>query len=848
MAIIAENLIALGVTVADKEEAVRLAGKLLVQAGRVGQAYVDSMLEKERSESVTYCGSGVAIPHGMDAGRVHILQNGISMLQLAQGVEWYEGELAHLVFGIAGKDGNEHLQVMADLTEVVSDDDKLAQLLATDDPKVVMAILNSPAAPEESGAPVIQVQSEPAKEASGPAMKRLELVIQNETGLHARPAKTLVGLAKQFKSDIRLTCNQKRANAKSMVSVLTLGASFGAAITLEVRGEDEDQALATLAQAIRGGLGEAPGSGHGAPARVAAAEAPRPVAVVAPLPSGSSGTIKGIGAAPGIAVGPIFHYRTVDVLTYDNLDGGGQLGFQEALDQAIAQLRNLHRQMCDRKLNAEAEIFEAHAEFLEDEDLVESVQAGMATGQTAARAWKTTVEAKAAELASLDDALLAARADDLRDVGRRVLRLLLGMSEKSIVLPEQPVVILARELSPSDTAGFDPERVRGFVIVEGGPTSHIAILARALGLPAIVGAGESILALEEGTPVILDGNDGTLTVNPAPEVFKRSAEAQAAWLERRRADQLQAGLPAITTDGHRVDVTGNAGKHADALEAMKLSAEGIGLLRSEFLFLERATAPGEDEQYAVYRAIAETMKGLPVIVRTLDIGGDKPVPYLRMKTEENPFLGVRGVRLCLAQPDLFRKQLRAILRASRYGNLQIMFPMIAELSELRQAKAILEQEREALNLAPVRTGIMIEVPSAALLADKLAPEVDFFSIGTNDLTQYTLAMDRGNSAFGDRQDGLHPAVLRLIDHTVRAAHKHGKRVDLCGELGSDATAIPILIGLGVDELSVSIKAIPTVKAQVRSYTLATLQGLAHQALECSSAAEVRDLVKHFTAI
>jgi phosphoenolpyruvate-protein phosphotransferase len=296
-----------------------------------------------------------------------------------------------------------------------------------------------------------------------------------------------------------------------------------------------------------------------------------------------------------------------------------------------------------------------------------------------------------------------------------------------------------------------------------------------------------------------------------------------------------------------VDVTGNAGKHADALEAMKLGAEGIGLLRSEFLFLERATAPGEDEQYTVYRAIAETMKGLPVIVRTLDIGGDKPVPYLRMKTEDNPFLGVRGVRLCLAQPDLFRQQLRAILRASRYGNLQIMFPMIAELSELRQARAILEQEREALNLPPVRTGIMVEVPSAALLADKLVSEVDFFSIGTNDLTQYTLAMDRGNAAFGDRQDGLHPAVLRLIDHTVRAAHKQGKRVDLCGELGSDATAIPILVGLGVDELSVSIKAIPTVKAQVRRYTLATLQVLASQALECSSAAEVRERVKNFTA-
>jgi len=675
-------------------------------------------------------------------------------------------------------------------------------------------------------------------------MKQVELTVVNETGLHARPAKTLVALAKQYKSDIRIQCKRKQVNAKSMVSVLTLGASFGAAIMLEATGEDEDLAIAALEQAIRSGLGDTPGSAH-APA-LPAPERPKPVTVVEPSLFGTSGIIKGIGAAPGIAVGPVFHFRTVDVLSYDKLDGGGQMAFEEALAQAKLQLRTLHRQMCERKLEAEAAIFEAHAEFLEDQDLVESVEAGMKTGQTAARAWKTTVETQAEAISGLGDALLAARADDLRDVGRRVLRLILGIPEKGLSLPEQPVVIVARDLSPSDTAAFDPERVRGFVIVEGGPTAHIAILARALGLPAIVGAGEKILALEEATPVILDGNDGTLTANPDPEVFRLAAEAQAAWLERRRIAQEQAALPAATTDGHRVDVTGNAGNHGNAIEAMKVSAQGIGLLRTEFLFLDRATAPGEDEQYAVYRAIAETMKGLPVIVRTLDIGGDKPVAYIHQKKEENPFLGERGIRLCLTHPDLFRKQLRAILRASRYGNLQIMFPMIAEVGELRQAKAILEQEREALSAFPVRTGIMIEVPSAALLAHKLAPEVDFFSIGTNDLTQYTLAMDRGNASLAARQDGLHPAVLRLIGLTCEAAHTFGKRVDLCGELGSDALAIPILIGLGVDELSVSIPAIPTVKAQVRTVTLAAAQALAGRALECASAAEVRELARAFT--
>jgi phosphocarrier protein FPr len=294
-------------------------------------------------------------------------------------------------------------------------------------------------------------------------------------------------------------------------------------------------------------------------------------------------------------------------------------------------------------------------------------------------------------------------------------------------------------------------------------------------------------------------------------------------------------------------VSANVGSPANAEAAFKTGADGIGLLRTEFLFLDRAVGPDEDEQFRVYRTIAEAMGGRPVIVRTLDIGGDKPVAYLPMKPEANPFLGERGIRLCLNQPDLFREQLRAILRAAPYGNLQIMFPMVSDLAELRQGRALVEEQRRRLEAPPVRIGIMVEVPSAALLADKFAPEVDFFSIGTNDLTQYTLAMDRGHAGLADRQDGLHPAVLRLIERTVSAAHQHGKRVDLCGELGSDPAAVPILVGLGVDELSVSVPAVATVKAQVRALTLASLQPLARRALDCASAAEVRELASTFTA-
>lgn len=670
-------------------------------------------------------------------------------------------------------------------------------------------------------------------------MKQIELVIQNQTGLHARPAKVLVNLAKQFKSSISIQHGNKKANAKSMVSVLTLGAGHGSNITLLVDGVDEDQALVDIEAAIRAGLGD---GDHAAPveAKQAPVEKETPTAVKEASEALEPGVIKGVGAAPGIAVGPVFHFHQTE-LDLDSAETVMEL--DEALRCAKNQLTELHQQMTDNKLGAEAAIFEAHRELLDDPELLESVQAHVSSGQTSAKAWKAAIDEQAATIAALNDPLLAARADDLRDVGKRVLRLMLGVNERGSNLPKTPVVVVARELSPSDTASFNPEFVLGFGIVEGGPTSHIAILARALGLPAIVGVDESMLALEEKTPVILNGNDGTLTVNPAADVLERAKQSQKRYLEYRRFAQEQASLPAVSQDGIRVDVTANAGSIADAAEALHMGADGIGLLRTEFLFLERTTAPTEDEQFNVYNAIAETMKTLPVIVRTLDIGGDKPLAYIQMKPELNPFLGERGIRLCLNRPELFREQLRAILRAAPSGNLKIMFPMVSDIVELRQARVLIEELCRELNVPAIQIGIMIEVPSAALMADVIAPEIDFFSIGTNDLTQYTLAMDRGNSALASKHDGLHPAVLRLIAMTIDAAHKYGKRADICGELGSDAAAIPILLGLGMDELSVSIPSVPTVKAQVRALKIEDWRTTAREALNCSTAKEVRELVK-----
>jgi phosphocarrier protein FPr len=668
-------------------------------------------------------------------------------------------------------------------------------------------------------------------------MKEIQLIIRNHTGLHARPARALVNLAKQFTAEINIQHGPKKANAKSMVSVLALGVVGGSHITVRANGQDEDNALAEIESAIRAGLGD------GLPP--AEPQTPNPEAPPAARPTSAPGVIRGIAASPGIAVGPTFHFKPahIDSENLAEFSGDGHMRLPEALARAREQLAELGQRMRDKNLHEEAAIFDAHREMLEDADLIESTQTRMDSGQSAQRAWQATIDERAAAIASLDDPLLAARANDLRDVGGRVLRLMLGLGEQRVALPDTPVVVIARELTPSDTATFDAGRVLGLGLTTGGPTSHVAILARALGLPAIVGAEESLLALAEGTPVILNGSDGTLTPNPAPDASAQAERAQRQWLDRRRAAQAQATMPAMTLDGHRVAVTANAGSVADAAEAVKVGAEGIGLLRTEFLFLERATAPSEAEQYEVYHAIAQAMGDRPVIIRTLDIGGDKPLPYIQLKPEMNPFLGERGLRLCLNRPALFREQLRAILRAAPSGDLRLMFPMVSEITELRQARAIVEELRRELAAPPVQIGIMVEVPSAALLAEKLAPEVDFFSIGTNDLTQYTLAIDRAHPALAAKHDGLHPAVLRLIAQTVEAAHRYGKRADLCGELGSDEAAVPILVGLGLDELSVSIPAVPLVKALVRTLTLAEVQPLARQALACSTAQEVRDLVR-----
>jgi phosphoenolpyruvate-protein phosphotransferase len=472
------------------------------------------------------------------------------------------------------------------------------------------------------------------------------------------------------------------------------------------------------------------------------------------------------------------------------------------------------------------------------------------TKKSAAFAWKVSYLSHANRLTQLTNELFAARATDLKDVGRRVLKILVGAVDQKIDFPEDAILI-AESLTPSDTANLDKSKVLGFATTTGGATSHVAILARSLGIPAIAGINAKALDLQAGTQVILDGDSGVIKLNISESDIALIKSKQEAYDKEKTQALEKAFDVAKTTDGLEIEVAANIAGPSDAADALSLGCDGVGLLRSEFLFLERKSAPTEADQLQTYQKIAHALtdekSARKFIIRTLDVGGDKPLAYMPIPEEENPFLGERGIRVSLNNPEIFREQLRAILRVKPIEQVRIMFPMISTITELKEAKKILKEEQDKLGVKKIEVGIMIEVPSAALMAEQLAAEVDFFSIGANDLTQYTLAMDRGHHKLAALADGLHPSILRLIKMTCDGAKKHGKWVGVCGGIASDLPAVPILIGLGVTELSVSVPVLPMVKAQVRKISHKDCSELAQKALNLETGKEVRELVSSFNS-
>ena len=662
------------------------------------------------------------------------------------------------------------------------------------------------------------------------------LAVSNPSGLHARPAAVLTSRAKQFAADVRLRRGQDEVNARSVVGIMGLEIAHGDRIEIVAAGPGADEAVRALSQFVLEGLGE---DGAAPPGTTTAV-----VDVARTVHPDDPNVLAGVAASPGIAVGNVAQVRHEQLRVVENANDARaeRQALDTALERAKAELDALHARLQKERAGGKAANFAAHRELLDDPDLLKIAGDAVSHGKSAAFGWQLAFTRHAERLASLKNELLAARANDLRDVGRRVLQKLTGVEEGPVSY-EADTILVAEELTPSDTASLNRSRVLGLCTTLGGASSHVAILARSLDLPLVVGADPRVLDLPNGTPAILDGTQGTLRVNPAAADITRIRGRQEDLARERQTQLAQAHEPATTVDGHRVAIEANIGGLADAQQALTLGADGVGLFRSEFLFLHRATAPTDEEQRAAYADVARALgRDRRLVIRTLDVGGDKPLSYLPLPREDNPFLGERGVRVMLNRPELLRAQLRAILLAAREGSVAVMFPMIASIDEWRAVRDVLDTERQKLKASRIEAGIMIEVPSAALIADQFAAEVDFFSIGTNDLTQYTLAMDRGHPRLAAQVDGLSPAVLRLIDQTSRAARQHGRRTAVCGGIAGDPQAVPLLVGLGIDELSVTVPAIPVVKAQIRRLRLEECRALAQQALACATAAQVRALV------
>jgi len=673
----------------------------------------------------------------------------------------------------------------------------------------------------EAGAGVGRIARAEAREAvrTAEVEERFEreVAVAAAHGIHARPAARIAAVLRPFVAEVVLAAGEKRANARSTVALLGLGVTSGSSVRIAGVGADARAAVDAVAELILSGLGE---EGTAVPAVPA-------IATQGP-----------VCASPGLAIGQALQLRAADQAVPEG--GEGVAAEHAALAGALAEVTG---RLAGAK-GAAAEIAEAHRALLDDPELFRVANEWIAEGRSAGYAWRAATTEAASAIRATGDALLMERVADLRDLERQVIAVLLGSGETNLPVLRPDTILIAEDLLPSQFLALDTANLRAICTAAGGPTSHVAILAASAGIPMLVAAGEGVLAIADGTPLILDADAAALTAEPSPEALAEASERLSATRERRAREAAAAHEPCRMADGTRIEIFANLGSVTDAAAAVAAGAEGCGLLRTEFLFLERATAPDEEEQRETYSRIAATLGERPLIVRTLDIGGDKPVPYLPMAGEENPALGLRGVRLSLARPDLMRLQLRAILRGVPAGQCRIMLPMVADLGDYRPVRALLDEVRAELGVTePVQLGVMIETPAAAMLAGQIAREADFLSIGTNDLTQYTLAADRGNAAVSQRVDAMHPAVLRLVREVGRGAQQAGRWAGMCGGLASDPLAAPILIGLGITELSATPASIPGLKAVVRKLDRNACVALAEKACDAASPAEVRALAR-----
>jgi phosphocarrier protein FPr/phosphocarrier protein len=658
-------------------------------------------------------------------------------------------------------------------------------------------------------------------------------------GIHARPAAQLAAALRSAAADVRLAAHGREVNARSTVALMALGVQHGEEVELRAAGPDAARSIEALA-ALLASAGEA------VPARPLRAERAEPAGVAAssgaPLTAAS---LRGVIASRGLAVGPALHLRRPEIAVVEA--GAGVAAENAALERARSAVRARLTRSARAPVapggEAAGEIAAAHLELLEDPELLAGARALVGRGKSAGFAWRETLRTAAQTLRELPDPRLRERADDLADLETQVLLALEGAHAAGTPPLPPRAIVIAPELLPSQLLALDAERLGGLALAAGGATSHVAIIAAARGIPLLVAVGPQLLAVPDGTTLVLDAERGLLEIAPTPAREVAARAEVAANLARRDAARAAAQRECRTADGTRIEVFANVGSVPEARAAVANGAEGCGLLRTEFLFLERETAPSEAEQTAAYQGIADALAPRPLTIRTLDAGGDKPIAYLPLPPEENPALGLRGVRTGLAHPALLATQLRAVLAVRERARCRLLLPMITDVAELRTVRDLLAELCAELGGEIPQLGVMIETPASALTAGPLGALADFFSIGTNDLTQYTLAMDRGNPQLAERLDAVHPAVLKLIAATCEAARAQGRYVAVCGGLASDVAAAPLLVGLGVHELSAVPAVIPQLKARLAAVTLEDCRALAATALARESASAVRELLR-----
>ncbi|MFL6611193.1 MAG: phosphoenolpyruvate--protein phosphotransferase [Pseudomonas sp.] len=653
-----------------------------------------------------------------------------------------------------------------------------------------------------------------------------QIRIAHRGGLHARPAALVRQTAQGFKSRSQLHFGGRSASCDSVMGMMGLAINEQAEVHVSCRGSDAEAALRALLTTLSTALAEE-----------AHTQAPQ---AKAPSRAAEEGVLHGVCAAPGLVSGTLVRLEGIQLP--EDVGGHDVEEQRQRLRQALAHVSRdiqitLEHAKARRHIDEQA-IFSAHLALLEDPVLLDAADLSIDQGRAAPHAWSQSIDMQCQVLRQLGSALLAERANDLHDLRQRVLRVLLGEACKFDV--PTGAIVAARELTPSDLLQLSAQGVAGVCMAEGGATSHVAILARGKGLPCLVALGEALLAQAPGQSVVLDADGGRLELTPSAERLTQVQQVHSQRVALRAQQQTLAHTPARTVDGIGIEVAANAASSVEAGEAFANGADGIGLLRTEFLFVDRHTAPDDEEQREAYQAVLDAMGDRPVIIRTIDVGGDKQLDYLPLPAEANPVLGLRGIRLAQVRPELLDQQLRALLQTRPLQRCRILLPMVTEVDELLHIRQRLDALAAELGLEErPQLGVMIEVPAAALLAEQLAEHADFLSIGTNDLSQYTLAMDRDHAGLAARVDALHPALLRLIAQTCAGAARHRRWVGVCGALASDPQATPVLIGLGVRELSVSPPQVGEIKDRVRHLDAAQCQRISTDLLNLASAAAVR---------